>query len=180
MFSVTINVFTATGRGCAVNAVTLLDDNSIFEVNIGLIMQNHYVGLDRINIVDDSQSHTPTVVDLPPNTQYSDNPASTTAGIDDQSPNVAVPCRNRRLFRRVFRLHRCVQSAVSLNFHEGRRSYALHKLIRYSCIYEASMSPALNRSSAIRRFERSDAIEIRDGITFDFYTGLPQMPLIHQ
>ena len=38
------------------------------------------------------------------------------------------------------------------------------------------MSPALNRSSAIRRFEGSDAIEIRDGITFDFYTGLPHMP----
>ena len=31
------------------------------------------------------------------------------------------------------------------------------------------MSPALNGSSAIRRFEGSDAIEIRDGITFDFY-----------
>ena len=27
--------------------------------------------------------------------------------------------------------------------------------------------------SAIRHFEHSDAIEIRDGITFDFYTGLP-------
>ena len=37
------------------------------------------------------------------------------------------------------------------------------------------MSPALNRSSAIRRFEDSDAIEIRDGITFEFYTGLPHM-----
>ena len=65
---------------------------------------------------------------------------------------VAVPCRNRRLFRRVFRSHCCVQSAVSLNFREGRRSYALCKLIRYSCIYEA--------------------IKIRDGITFNFYTGL--------
>ena len=39
------------------------------------------------------------------------------------------------------------------------------------------MSSALNRSSAIRRFEGSDAIEIRDGITFDFYTGLPHMTL---
>ena len=39
------------------------------------------------------------------------------------------------------------------------------------------MSPALNGSSAIRRFERSVAIEIRDGITLDFYTGLPQMHL---
>ena len=37
------------------------------------------------------------------------------------------------------------------------------------------MSPALNGSSAIRRFEGSDAIEIRDGITFDFYTGLPHV-----
>ena len=37
------------------------------------------------------------------------------------------------------------------------------------------MSPALNGSSAIRHFEGSDAIEIRDGITFDFYTGLPHL-----
>ena len=37
------------------------------------------------------------------------------------------------------------------------------------------MGPALNRSSAIRRFEGSNAIEIRNGITFDFYTGLPHM-----
>ena len=88
---------------------------------------------------------------------------------------MAVPCRNRRLFRRVFRSHRCVQSVVSLNFREGRGSYALRKLIRYSCIYEACMSPALNGSSAIRRFERSDAIEIHDGITFDFYMGLPHI-----
>ena len=35
------------------------------------------------------------------------------------------------------------------------------------------MSPVLNGSSAIRHFEGSDAIEIRNGITFDFYTGLP-------
>ena len=34
------------------------------------------------------------------------------------------------------------------------------------------MSPALNGSSAIRRFKHSEAIEIRDGITFDLYTGL--------
>ena len=37
------------------------------------------------------------------------------------------------------------------------------------------MSSALNGSSAIRHFEGSDAIEIRDGITFDFYTELPHM-----
>ena len=45
-------------------------------------------------------------------------------------------------------------------------------------MYEAHMSPAPRRSSAIRRFERSDAIEIRDGITFDFYTGLPHVLFI--
>ena len=39
------------------------------------------------------------------------------------------------------------------------------------------MSPALNGSSAIWCFERSDAIEIRDGITF--YTGLPHMYCVH-
>ena len=37
--------------------------------------------------------------------------------------------------------------------------------------YEARMSPTLNGSSAIWCFEGSDVIEIRDGITFDFYTG---------
>jgi len=36
------------------------------------------------------------------------------------------------------------------------------------------MSPALG-SSALERFERSSAIEIRNGITFDFYPGLPHM-----
>ena len=39
------------------------------------------------------------------------------------------------------------------------------------------MSSILNGSSAIRRFERSNAIEICNGITFDFYTGLPHMYL---
>ena len=34
------------------------------------------------------------------------------------------------------------------------------------------MSPALNESSAIRHFKHSDAIEMCDGIIFDFYTGL--------
>ena len=37
------------------------------------------------------------------------------------------------------------------------------------------MSPALNGSSVIRHFEHSDAIEMHDGIIFDFYTGLPHM-----
>ena len=37
------------------------------------------------------------------------------------------------------------------------------------------MSPTLTGSSAIWRFEGSDAIEIRDRITFDFYMGLPEL-----
>ena len=40
---------------------------------------------------------------------------------------------------------------------------------------KARMSPTLNRSSAIRHFKRSNANEIRYGITFDFYTGLPHI-----
>ena len=52
----------------------------------------------------------------------------------------------------------------------------LHRFIRYSCIYESCMNPALNGSSAIRRFEGNDVIKLRDGITFDFYTGLPHIP----
>ena len=43
------------------------------------------------------------------------------------------------------------------------------------CFIDSLVSSALNGSSAIRRFEGSDAIEIRNGITFDFYTGLPHL-----
>ena len=58
----------------------------------------------------------------------------------------------------------------------GRGSYVLRRCMN---IYEAHMSPALNGSSAIWRFEGSDAIEIRNGITFDFYTGLPHIPSMY-
>ena len=51
----------------------------------------------------------------------------------------------------------------------------LRRFIRYSCIYEVRMSPTLNGSSVIQHFECSNVIEIRDGITFDFHTGLPHM-----
>ena len=37
------------------------------------------------------------------------------------------------------------------------------------------MSPALNGSSMLERFEHSNVIEIRNGIMFDFYPGLPHM-----
>ena len=39
------------------------------------------------------------------------------------------------------------------------------------------MSPALNGSSEIQRFEHAYAIEIRDGIMFVFYPGLPHVVL---
>ena len=54
-------------------------------------------------------------------------------------------------------------------------SYALRSCMNIEWIYEVHMSPAFNRSSAIQRFKGSDAIEIRNGITFGFCTGLPQM-----
>ena len=37
------------------------------------------------------------------------------------------------------------------------------------------MSPALNGSSALQRFERSNVIEIRNGIMLDFYPELPHI-----
>ena len=40
------------------------------------------------------------------------------------------------------------------------------------------MSPALNGSSTLERFERSNASEIRNGIMFDFYPGLPHIIII--
>ena len=37
------------------------------------------------------------------------------------------------------------------------------------------MNPALNGSSALEHFEHSSAIEIRNGILFNFYPGLPHV-----
>ena len=42
-------------------------------------------------------------------------------------------------------------------------------------VYKAHMSPALNVSNALPRFECSNAVEIHNGIMFDFYLGLPQL-----
>ena len=85
---------------------------------------------------------------------------------------MTVPCWNWRLSRRVFRLHRCLRSTVSLNFCLRRGLYALRKCMNILWIYEAHMSHTLNGSSAMWRFEGSNAIEIRYWITFDFYTIL--------
>ena len=37
------------------------------------------------------------------------------------------------------------------------------------------MSPTLNGSSALQRFEHGNAVEVRNRIMFNFYLGLPQM-----
>ena len=51
----------------------------------------------------------------------------------------------------------------------------LGKLINTCHICTARMSPALNGSYALQRFECSNAIEIRNEIMFDFYPGLPHI-----
>ena len=46
---------------------------------------------------------------------------------------------------------------------------------KYWWVYSAHMSPALNGSSTLEHFKRSNASEIRNGIMFDFYPGLPHV-----
>ena len=41
------------------------------------------------------------------------------------------------------------------------------------------MSPALNGSTALQRFERGNVVKIRNGIMFDFNLGLPHVFLDH-
>ena len=40
------------------------------------------------------------------------------------------------------------------------------------------MNPTCNGTSEIQHFERTDAIEIRDGIVFVFYPGLPHIYML--
>ena len=53
-------------------------------------------------------------------------------------------------------------------------SGAFHDTVEL-CAVVAHMSPALNRSTALQRFKRGNTVEIRNGIIFDFYPGLPHM-----
>ena len=64
-----------------------------------------------------------------------------------------------------------VRSAKTKYFHYGRGSYALCKLMNTWHIYTARMSPTANGSSVLKRFKRSNAIETRNGTTFNFYLG---------
>ena len=60
-------------------------------------------------------------------------------------------------------------------FNDGGTHYALGKLMNTYHVHTALMSPALNGSSALEHFEHGNAIEIRNGIMFDFYPGLLHM-----
>ena len=51
----------------------------------------------------------------------------------------------------------------------------LRELISYLHIYETHMSPALNESLAVWRFEHGDVIKICGRIIFKFYMGLSHM-----
>ena len=51
----------------------------------------------------------------------------------------------------------------------------LGKLMNIYHVHTASMTPTLNKSSVLERFERGNAIEIRNGIMFNFYPELPHI-----
>ena len=91
---------------------------------------------------------------------------------------VAVLDRNRILFRLVFREHHRVRRAIALSFCLGRGSYALCGCIRYSCIYIVCMNPTLSGSTALQRVKLGNALEIRNRIIFDFYSGLPHIQIV--
>ena len=72
----------------------------------------------------------------------------------------------------------CLTTFKALNFHRGWSSYVLRtvrRLIRYSSIFAAIMSPALSECFALQRFERGNVVELCNGILFDFYMGLPHI-----
>ena len=46
---------------------------------------------------------------------------------------------------------------------------------KYLTVPYRRMSPALNKSSVLKCFEHDNEIEIRNGIMFNFYLGLPHM-----
>ena len=56
-----------------------------------------------------------------------------------------------------------------------RKNFIFGKLHRCQISYIACMSPVLNGSTAVQRFECGNTVEIRNGIMFDSYPGLPQM-----
>jgi len=88
---------------------------------------------------------------------------------------VAVPGRNRTLICCVLRSHYCVRSTVTQYFRYGWGSYVLCKVMNTWHVYTACMGPTPNGSSAL---QRGNALEIRNGIMFDFYPGLPHVHVL--
>ena len=88
---------------------------------------------------------------------------------------VAVPGRNRTLFRCILRTYYCVQSAVTQCFHYRWGSYTLCKLMNTWHVYTVRMGPTCNGSTALQRFVRGNVLEICNGIMFNSYPGLPHM-----
>ena len=56
-------------------------------------------------------------------------------------------------------------------------SYSLCRRIRYSYVYIAHMSPTLSGSLALYHIKLGDALELCNGIIFDFYSGLPHLSM---
>ena len=59
MFHVTINVVHARQRDCTVSITPPVDSQSNCELNLGLIMQYHFVGLDKQEIVTPHDNENP-------------------------------------------------------------------------------------------------------------------------
>jgi len=64
-------------------------------------------------------------------------------------------CVNAELLLRVGLIHVC----------------AVYRLVRYSCIYAACISPLMN----VLCYSALNAVEICNEIMYDFYLGIPQM-----
>ena len=86
---------------------------------------------------------------------------------------MAVPGRNRTLFRCVFRSRYGIRSAV--NFRYGWDSYVLSKLMNTWHIYTACMNPTLRE---VLRYSASNVVAYRNtqrNIMFNFHPGLPHI-----
>ena len=90
----------------------------------------------------------------------------------DKYPYVAVLGRNGTLFRCVFWPRYRIRSAVVHTYVKGG---AHTRYVDLLGIDAAHMSPALNGSIALQHFKCGNMVEIRNGITSDFYPGLPHM-----
>ena len=88
---------------------------------------------------------------------------------------VAVPGRNRTLFCCVFRP--CYRAFEALSHSTSVKGGAHTRCVDISFIDAVSlrMSPALNESTVLQCFERSNVVEIHNRIMFDFYLGLPKL-----